>query len=619
VKGGELAIGIDLGTTNTALAYRPLEGDGAARAFPIPQLVRPGEVRARPLLPSFLYLPHEAELPGGAIALPWPDPARPRAVVGELARSLGAATPVRLVSSAKSWLSHPSLDRRAATLPAGAPAEIPRLSPLEASARYLSHLAAAWAEGAAREGLSPDLSRVVLTVPASFDAVARELTVEAAGRAGLEVTLLEEPQAALYAWLEAMGDGWRELLRPGDRVLVVDVGGGTTDFSLIAVADQGGDLTLNRVAVGDHILLGGDNMDLALGHALAEKLERAGHRIDRWQLLGLTHAAREAKEGLFADPSLAELPVSIPGRGSSLVGGALGSVLGRAELDALLLEGFFPRASVSEGPAVPRRTALTTLGLPYASDPAVTRHLAAFLSRHRRALPELPEDASFLHPTAVLFNGGVMKAAPLAARVAEVLSAWLARESAPPPRVLPAADLDLAVAKGAAAYGRVRAGHGIRIRGGTARAYYVGIEASVPAVPGMEAPLRAVCLVPMGLEEGSSVDLPGEEVGLIVGEPVQFRLFASSVRRDDRPGDVVDDDEALAELPPVEATVPPGDRPPGEVVPVRLHAHVTEIGSLELECVAAEGRRHRLEWNLRTEPALGSPPPGDQPEAPAST
>ncbi len=602
----QLSVGIDLGTTNTALARRPLDGDAPAEALAIPQLVRPGDVQARPLLPSFLYLPHEAELPAGATRLPWPDDAAPHGIVGELARSLGAATPIRLVSSAKSWLSHPTLDRRAATLPAGAPAEVPRVSPLDASSRYLAHLGAAW--DALRGDADGPLAahRVVLTVPASFDAVARELTVEAARKAGLEeVTLLEEPQAALYAWLEAMGDGWRAALRPGDLVLVVDVGGGTTDLSLIAAVERAGALELTRVAVGDHVLLGGDNMDLALAHALAEKLGKAGHRIDRWQLQGLTHGAREAKERLFADPALAELPVTVAGRGSSLIGGAIRTSLTRAEVDALLVEGFFPRVEVGERVAAARRTALTTLGLPYASDPAVTRHLAAFLARHREALSgrELPgvhlAGKRFLHPTAVLFNGGVMKAGPLARRVVEVLDAWLAAEGSPPVRVLPAADLDLAVARGAAAYGRVRAGHGIRIRGGTARAYYVGVEASMPAVPGYAPPVRAVCLAPMGMEEGTSVDLPGEEVGLVVGEPVQFRLFASSTRREDRAGEAAPDERALEELPPVEATVPAGDGTPGTVVPVRLRAHVTEIGTLELECVGEGGRRHRLEWNLR--------------------
>ena len=611
------SVGIDLGTTNSALAHRPLDGEGDVVVLEVPQLVRPGDVRPRRLLPSFLYLPHEAELPRGALALPW---AADAPVVGELARALGAQTPMRLVASAKSWLSHPSLDRRAASLPAGAPPEVPRVSPLEASARFLAHLRAAWDHEVARGDPARALAaqRVVLTVPASFDAVARELTVEAARAAGLpEVILLEEPQAALYAWVDAMGEGWRRAVHPGDLVLVVDVGGGTTDLSLIAVVDRGGDLGLERVAVGDHILLGGDNMDLALAHALAERLAREGRALDRWQTVALGHAARLAKETLFEDPALAAAPVAVPGRGSSLVGGAVRTELPRELLVSALVDGFFPRVEVSARPAAPRRAGLTTLGLPYAADPAVTRHLAAFLARHRGALAEgaapVPlAGRSFLHPTAVLFNGGVMKAAPLAARVVEVLSAWLAAEGAPPPRVLPAADLDLAVARGAATYGRVRAGRGIRIRGGTARAYYVGVEAAAPAVPGVAPPLHAVCLAPMGMEEGTSVDLPGEEVGLVVGEPASFRLFASSARREDGPGDVAPEDAELAELPPLDAALPADGRAAGDVVPVRLRAHVTEIGTLELECVERGGKAWRLEWNLR---AAGGPEPAPPPSA----
>ncbi len=604
-----LAVGIDLGTTHTALAHRPIEGDGPVEVFEIPQLVRPGDVRGRALLPSFLYLPHAQELPAGATQLPWSSEP-PAQLVGELARSLGAQTPIRLVSSAKSWLSHAGVDRRAATLPAGAPPEVPRISPLDASARYLAHLRDAWdhafAQGDPARALAAQ--RVTLTVPASFDAVARELTVEAARQAGLaDVVLLEEPQAALYAWVEAMGDRWRKEVHPGDLVLVVDIGGGTTDFSLIAVVDRGGDLGLERVAVGDHILLGGDNMDLALAHALSEKLAREGRKLDRWQLLALTHGARQAKEALFGDPALASAPVAVPGRGSSLIGGALSTELTREELVGVLVDGFFPRAQVSDRPVAARRAGLTTLGLPYAADPAVTRHLAAFLTRHRAGLagasaPVPLAGEAFLHPTAILFNGGVMKAEPLVGRLLEVVGGWLAAEGAPPPRVLPAADPDLAVARGAATYGRVRAGHGIRIRGGTARAYYVGVEAAMPAVPGLPPPIRALCLAPMGMEEGTTADLPGEEMGLVVGEPVQFRLFASSNRREDRPGDAVEDETELEEGPPVETALPADGRAPGEVVPVRLRAHVTEIGTLELECVDRGGKAWRLEWNLRQPP-----------------
>jgi hypothetical protein len=600
------AVGIDLGTTNSAVASAALEG-GAPEVLAIPQLVAPGEVQARPLLPSFLYLPHPAELPAGALALPWEPDAGD--AVGELARDRGALTPVRLVSSAKSWLSHPALDRRAASLPVGSPEEVPKVSPLDASARYLAHLRAAW--DAASPGAPLAAQRVTLTVPASFDAVARELTVEAARKAGLEaVTLLEEPQAALYAWVDAMGDRWRKELRPGDLVLVVDVGGGTSDFSLIAVADRGGELGLERVAVGDHILLGGDNMDLALAFALERKLAAAGRKLDRAQVLGLTHGARAAKELLFAKPALPAAQITVPGRGSSLVGGAIRTELTRDELLANLVDGFFPLVDASARPAVARRTALTTLGLPYAQDPAVTRHLAAFLGRHRESLGggRAPEGVAlrgeaFLHPTAVLFNGGPMKAAELRARILEAVSSWVAAEGGQPPRELPGAELDLAVAKGAAVYGRVREGKGIRIRGGTARAYYVGVETAMPAVPGMAPPVQALCVAPMGMEEGTATELPHAELGLVVGERAHFRFFSSSSRREDRPGTVVEREAELEELAPIETELPAAAGAAGQVVPVRLRAHVTEIGTLELECVDERQHAWKVEFNLRQEGA----------------
>jgi hypothetical protein len=592
------AVGIDLGTTNSALASAPVADGGPPEVLAIPQLVHAGEVQPRPLLPSFLYLPHPSEFPPGALALPW-DAAAADAV-GELGRDKGALTPVRLVSSAKSWLSHPALDRRAASLPASSPDEVPKISPLDASARYLAHLRAAWDAAHAEAPLASQ--RVTLTVPASFDAVARELTVEAARKAGLEdLALLEEPQAALYAWVEAMGDRWRRELRVGDVVLVVDVGGGTTDFSLIAVVDRGGDLGLERVAVGDHILLGGDNMDLALAYALERKLAAQGRKLDRWQVLALTHGARQAKEHLFANRGIPGYPVTVPGRGSSLVGGAIRTELTREDLLGTLVDGFFPVVGAAERPAAARRAALTTLGLPYAQDPAVTRHLAAFLARHREAeLPGArPQGRGFLHPTAILFNGGVMKAPELRGRILEVVSAWVSSERGAAPRELPGTDLDLAVAKGAAVYGRVREGKGIRIRGGTARAYYVGVETAMPAVPGMPPPVSALCVAPMGMEEGTTAELPQAELGLVVGERAHFRFFSSSSRRGDRPGSVVEREAELEELAPIETELPAAEGEAGQVVPVKLRAHVTELGTLELAAVDARQREWKVEFNLR--------------------
>lgn len=602
-------VGIDLGTTHTALAYLDLASDEVSGAppqvFAVPQLVARGTVEPRDLLPSFLYLPHESE---GAQALPWDE--RRAHVVGHFARARGAEAPGRLVSSAKSWLCHPGIDRRAAVLPPGS-AEVERVSPVEASFRYLEHLAEAWNYTFARgdEALALHRQEIVLTVPASFDAVARELTVEAAYAAGLEqITLLEEPQAALYAWLQRTGNGWRKLLRPGDLLLVVDVGGGTCDFSAIAAVDQGGSLGLERVAVGDHILLGGDNMDLALAHAIRQRLKAEGKDLDAWQTSALIHASRAAKEQLFASPGLAEASVVIPGRGSKLLGGAIRTSLPREELEKILVEGFFPRVEASARPVQRARAALTTLGLPYATDAAITRHLAAFLGRQGGATAGLQGFAGggVLQPTVVLFNGGVMKGDPLRERLLEVLRGWSQEAGAPELRVLEGADLDLGVARGAAVYGVARRGRGVRIRGGTARSYYVGIESAAPAVPGLEPPVSGLCVAPFGMEEGSAAELPTQELGLIVGEPVRFRFFSSSVRREDPVGFALDDaPDHLEELPPIEVTLPTEGRRAGDVVPVNLRASVTEVGTLLLEAVALRpatpGERWKIEFNVRGE------------------
>ena len=605
------SVGIDLGTTHSAVSYFRLsetKGRGPGQAMvPVAQLTAPGTVEARQLLPSFLYLPNAQEFPPGSLGLPW-DKDR-QEIVGELARAHGAKVPARLVSSAKSWLCHPGVDRRAAILPWQAPEDVARVSPLDASARYLRHLREAFDQQLG-QGAPLAEQEVIVTVPASFDPGARDLTLEAAKKAGLpEVTLLEEPQAALYAWIEAMGEGFRKQLKVGEVILVVDVGGGTSDFSLIAVTELNGEVALTRLAVGDHILLGGDNMDLALAHALSQKLAAEGRKLDAWQFQALTYGARVAKEQLFADASLEKAPIAVPGRGSSLIGGTLRTELTRGELTQLLTDGFFPQVEVAEPPKTARRVGLTQMALPYAQDPAVTRHLAAFLTRQQKALGAsapagVPlEGRNYVHPTAVLFNGGVFKAGPLKARVLEVLNAWAQADGGQPVKELEGADLDLSVARGAAYYGWVRKGHGIRIRGGTARAYYVGVESAMPAVPGFNPPVRALCVAPFGMEEGTQADVPPQEFGLVVGEPTQFRFFASSTRREDRVGTMVDDaedSEELEELAPIETALPAKDGQPGQVVPVNLQAAVTEMGSLEVRCLEKSGAgKWKLELNVR--------------------
>ncbi|MCB1714516.1 MAG: Hsp70 family protein [Candidatus Competibacteraceae bacterium] len=602
------AVGIDLGTTNSVLSCVDLAAsdgeDVLLSVQAIPQLTGPGAVEERKQLPSFIYLPHSEELAAGDLTLPWSD--QNHFAVGELARALGSRTPIRLIASAKSWLCHPGIDRRAPNLPIEAPAEIEQLSPLQASILYIEHLRACWDMAHPDQPLAQQA--VTLTVPASFDPAARELTAEAARAVGLEnLILLEEPQAALYSWIQATQGGWREQVSVGDIILVIDVGGGTTDLSLIAVTEQDGTLQLERIAVGDHILLGGDNMDLALAHSVRQKLAADGKKLDLWQLQALTHSCRSAKETLLSNPDSDSIPVVVPSRGSKLIGGTLQSELSHEEVQRILVEGFFPVVTPDARPQQRARGALTKLGLPYAQDAAITRHLASFLGRQLDAASEFegfakPEGSSFIHPTAVLFNGGVFRANQLAERTLSILNDWLQSEDAPPARMLAGAELDLAVARGAAYYGYARHGRGVRIRGGIGKSYFVGVESAMPAVPGLEPPLQAMCIAPFGMEEGTEGELMPEEFGLVVGEPVKFRFFGSSVRRDEPVGTVLEhwSDDELEELEEISAELPAENHAPGEVVPVRLRAAVTEVGTLRLEAVPRTGEEPwKVEFDTR--------------------
>ncbi|MGB5834527.1 MAG: Hsp70 family protein [Thiohalocapsa sp.] len=605
MSGSRFSIGIDLGTTHTALSFVEIarcDGEEVEQQMMgIPQLVDPGSVEERSMLPSFIYLPHPDELKAGDLSLPWPSESG--RVLGELARKQGASTPIRLVSSAKSWLCHPDVDRKAPILPPEVPDEIPQVSPFDASIGYLTHLREAWNGLHGHDLLGQQ--EVTVTVPASFDPAARELTAEAARAVGIEhLVLLEEPQAALYSWVNDSRGRWRHEVKIGDIILVVDVGGGTTDLSLIAVTEQDGALELTRVAVGEHILLGGDNMDLTLAHLVKQKLKASGVDLDRWQLQALTHGCRHAKESLLADKESEAVPLVVPSRGAKLIGGSIRTELTRAEVEATLIDGFFPEVKVSDRPAQRPRGALTKVGLPFAQDPAVTRHLAAFLGKQAGATADLEgfvehaHWATFLHPTAVLFNGGVFNAQALRERVLNVLNQWLGTEDAPPARLLQAQDLDLAVARGAAFYSYVRKHGGIRIRGGTSHSYYVGVERSMPAIPGMEPELQALCVVPFGLEEGSEPVSAPQEFGLVVGEPVRFRFFGSSVRRDDLVGDILEDwsDDEVEELEEIQTNLPADGRKKGEVVPVRLQASVSEVGTLDLTAIPLTGDQQ--EWKV---------------------
>src|SRR5438093_633029 len=501
-------VGIDLGTTNTACAFVDTAAGRALRVFEVPQLVAPGEVGTRPTLPSFLYLAGPHELPAGSLDPPW---ATGRDwCAGLFAREQGARVPGRLVASSKSWLCHAAVDRTAAILPWGTAPEVAKVSPVEASARTLTHLREAW-DASFPAPLAEQ--SVVLTVPASFDEVARELTLAAARAAGLpDVVMLEEPQAAFYAWLAANERDWRARVAAHPLVLVVDVGGGTTDLSLIAARASRGELGLERVAVGEHLLLGGDNIDLALAHGVEARLVPKGGQLETQRFYGLVSQCRAAKERLLADPTLGEVRLSVPGRGGAVIGGALAAALARAEVEATVLDRFFPRVAADARPRPGR--APREWGLPFAEEPEITRHLAEFLARQRAAAGQA--DLPLARPDALLFNGGALEPEVVRERVCEVLASWHGGRR---PAVLEGESLQLAVARGAAYFGLARRGLGVRIGGGAARTYYLGLGDG-----------RALCLVPRGMEEGEQREITEPEFELLANRPVSFPLLTATDR-----------------------------------------------------------------------------------------
>jgi len=595
-------VGIDLGTTNSAVAYVDTAAAPARiQSFAIPQLVGEASVAERPTLPSFLYIGGEHDVAPEALALPWD--ARRRYAVGEFARAQGARVPGRLVSSAKSWLCHGGVDREAAILPWAAPDDVPRLSPVEVSARYLTHISEAWTR---RFPAAPlEAQDVVLTVPASFDEVARELTVEAAARAGLSRSiLLEEPQAAFYAWIDAHAAEWEDRLAALHLALVVDVGGGTTDFSLIRLGRSGERMGLERLAVGDHILLGGDNIDVALARLLEPRL---GERLDSQRWHELTNLCRAAKETLLGPDAPASVPIRLSGRGRAVIGGARTAALARDEVAALVLDGFFP---LTAGDALPRKTARAGLqewGLPFAAETEVSRHLAAFLQQHagdetipsplatsgqgggpgRGPAPGVPD--------AVLFNGGALTPPMIRDRLCDLLASWNGGRR---PAVLESSSLDLAVARGAAYYGLARRGLGVRIGGGSARAYFLGLA------PGVETPpdaINALCLVERGMHEGSEIEISAPEFNVLANQPVSFPLLASSTRLGDRAGTVVQAArESLSQLPPIRTVLRFGKKLAATALPVHVVSRLTEVGTLEVWCRSlTTDHRWRLQFNVR--------------------
>lgn len=590
-------IGIDLGTSNSAVAWA--DESETISVFAMPQFFGSGDVRPDSLLPSVLYYPTDHEIAAGPLGLPW-DRECPY-VVGHLARKLGSRIPERLIHSAKSWLCHSAVDRRSAILPWAAAEGVTHLSPVEVSASYLLYMKEAWDRAHPETPMASQ--EIVLTVPASFDAVARELTMEAAELAELgRVTLLEEPQAAFYSWMAAHGSRWREALGPARTLLVCDVGGGTTDFTLVVVTSRGGEVRPTRVAVGDHLLLGGDNMDLALAHHMEVKLTGGPGRLEPQEWGELVHSCRSAKEELFTRPDLASSRISILGRGSGVVGGTRSSTLTRDELRTVVVDGFFPICDPGAVPAAANPLGLKEWGLPYAAEPAVTRHLAQFLRDAAPAVAAaLEADTPIARPDAVLFNGGVFASTALRERIFDCLKGWFVSSSGYAPATLVNEDLGLAVARGAAYFAMARRGNGVRIAGGAARSYYIGLGGRASGA-GPAGPQHAVCLVPRGMEEGETLEIPDRKFLLAVGQVVRFPLHASSSRARDRAGDLVDvSAPGLLALPALktalEAQGP--DAAPGEIE-VQLAATLTSTGTLELGCHTADRvRAWRLEFEIR--------------------
>ncbi|MDX2151260.1 MAG: Hsp70 family protein [Bryobacteraceae bacterium] len=561
-----MKIGIDLGTTNSALAYiDPNEAEGAE--FPpihiqqIPQHVAQNRVDDQRTLPSFLYLAPEQNY------------------TGVFAREQGALVPTKSVHSAKSWLSNPDVDRTAKILPWDAQEAGRVLSPVDVSAAYLTHMREAFEKA---HGTSIAQHEVVLTVPASFDEEARELTVAAAAQAGLErVTLLEEPAAAFYSWIANHLAQSQKILTDGMVVLVCDVGGGTSDFTLVKVERQSDLVSFTRTAVGKHLLLGGDNLDLTLAWLAEAKL---GQQLSIKQRSALRRQCAAAKERLLADPTLPSAEVRILGAGSSLIGGTLKTEILREEALELALEGFLPFCELGEKPKEEKRSLFRELGLPYVSDPAVTRHLSVFLSATNTPPPD-----------AILFNGGFFIPDILRNRVADVMERWYGRR----PIIFENRDLDLAVAVGAAYYSYAKtSGAGVLVRGGLPRTYYIGLETGDT--------VRAVCLVPRGTEEGTSLELDRENLQLVANKPVSFRLYSSLTRSEDDFGEIVEftqEQVANGDLhrhAPLNAVIRFGKKIEERLIPVKLGARLTEVGTLEIwaESKVSE-HRWRLQFELR--------------------
>ncbi len=578
----QIFIGIDLGTTHSAVFYASENlTQGEIRSFTIPQLIAPGQVSDLPLLPSFIYTPHETEFLQSDLVLPWGESPL---IIGQLARELGAKSSGRMVQSAKSWLCHATVNAEENVLPIDALDEVTKLSPSQVTEQLLTYLSNAWNHS------FPDYpiqqQNVVITVPASFDPAARSMTEKAATTIGLQARLIEEPLAAFYAWLSEQ-EKWTNSLDVDDQVLVIDVGGGTTDLSLIQVADVEGNLQLERVAVGRHILLGGDNMDMALTYHVAGKLAQEGTQLEAWQISALTQACRTAKETLLQNGDVEEASVVVPSRGRSLFANTIKSTLLKEEVNQLIINGFFPQVGMGERAQKTTRSGIRTLNLEYEMDPAITRHISEFLALNQAT------------PNKVLLNGGVFNSPVITEALRTQLGYLL---NAPDIVMLTPAHLDFAVAKGASYFAQTNAQGGIKVKSGLAANYYIGVESPMPAIPGMPTPVDAICVAPFGLEEGGEEVILPSEFSLVVGEEVQFRFFQSNQSEAQPVGSVVSSFAiaSLTELSPISIRLFEGHYKFGELVRVVLTAKVSDLGILLIQaCDTQSDLMWTLEYQVR--------------------
>ena len=594
-------VGIDLGTTNSAVTYIDTsKKKWDIKTFPVVQLVAAGVIESRETLPSFHYEPHPDELTPEQMRLPFGEK-KPDYVVGTHARDYGGKVAGRLVASAKSWLCHSGVDRTSKLLPWQAADDVTKLSPVDVTARYLSHVRAAWDHANKKFPLAEQ--DVVITLPASFDEVARELTIRAARAAGIpKIVLLEEPQAAFYAWVYEHAADWQTLVSPGQKILVCDIGGGTTDLTLIRVrAESDGTVRFHRVAVGEHLILGGDNLDLALAHHLELRLVGGGKlSANNWSLL--VRIACTVKEKLLADNAPEKMTVSIPGVGSKLIGGAKQIEVTRDEIEQLLVDGFMPFVPMDSQPSR-QQSGVREFGLPYAADHAITRYLARFLTAHQHTGShcdvEIANDSPI--PDIVLLNGGMFEAGKMQRRLLDQLNQWAVDANTQVrPTLLDNKRLDLAVARGAAYYGMVRRGFGERISAGLARTYYLGVDVS-SVEHSDESQLTALCLLPAGMDVDHEVALVDRSFDLLVGEPIQFPVFVSSVRLTDQTGEMLPLDlQQMKVLPPIQTVIKTRNKSKKSIA-VTLEGKLTEIGTLELWCVETKGKgRWRLDFDVRS-------------------